>query len=278
MNYLRTSWKRWFTWLLVAILFAIACVFLSKWQFARRAEVVAKNALISTNYPKPPVPIETLASVSGFDSNLEWRPVQLSGHYVQGSGQLVRNKPYGGNQGFLQVAFFQTADLKMYLVDRGWLPTGSSNNVPDNVPNLPSGDLNIVARLRSAEPTNGKSASDGLLPSVTPSLAAGQSGIKEPIAQGYYLRLASETPPSAKAPMLEAMPELSEGNHLSYAIQWIIFAVLAFVTLGYFVKQEREHFLAATDPNYVPKPKRSRRSELDESAEDLATDNQVREG
>mgnify|MGYP000193316664 CR=1 FL=1 len=50
MSYFKLSWRRWLSWLAVVIVFAIACTFLSRWQFARRAEVVAKNDLISGNY------------------------------------------------------------------------------------------------------------------------------------------------------------------------------------------------------------------------------------
>ena len=48
----------------------------------------------------------------------------------------------------------------------------------------------------------------------------------------------------------------------------LMFAIMAFATLGYFVRTERRHYLAATDPNYVIKPKRVRLSELDERVED----------
>jgi cytochrome oxidase assembly protein ShyY1 len=249
-------------------MFAVACVFLSRWQFDRRAEVVTKNNLISQNYPMNPLPVSTLFPDGRFVPANEWRSVELHGHYIQGSGLLVRNKPYAGNQGFLQVGLFQADDLSIYLVDRGWLPTGSENDTPDTIPALPTGALDVVARVRATEPLGGKDASDGQLPAINPALAAKQLKVKDRVVDEFYLRLASENPPSSKSPMIEVMPELSEGNHLSYAIQWIMFAILAFVTLGYFVRQEREHYLAATDPNHVPKQKRKRHSDGDNEAED----------
>ena len=274
MSYAATSWRRWLAWLLVAVAFAIACVFLSNWQFNRRAEVVAKNDLVTRNYDQAPLPVEQVLGATGFERSVEWRPVTLAGHYVPGTELLVRNKPYGGNQGFLQVAMFEHSDGKLYLVDRGWLPTGSTNETPDSIPPLPTGELRLEARIRAAETVVGKTVTEGLLPYVNPTMAAAETEIRGVFETTAYLRLSSEktsggqTLDLATRPMSEAKPLLSEGNHLSYAIQWIMFAIMAFATLGYFVRTERRHYLAATDPNYVIKPKRVRRSELDERVED----------
>ena len=278
MSYLATSWRRWLAWLIVASIFAVACVFLSNWQFNRRAEVVAKNDLIIRNYDQRARPVEQLLGSAGFNRAIEWRPVSLVGHYLPGTDRLVRNKPYGGNQGFLQVAFFENAGGGLYLIDRGWLPTGSTNETPDHVPPLPSGELRLEARIRAAEPTDGKSVTAELLPYVNPAMAAAEARVHGPVETSAYLRLASENASTGAAlelsarPMLEAKPQLSEGNHLSYAIQWIMFAVMAFATLAYFARTERRHYLEATDPNFVAKPKRVRRSELDERVEDDLVD------
>ncbi|MEN9607001.1 MAG: hypothetical protein RL605_829 [Actinomycetota bacterium] len=268
MSYFKLSWRRWLSWLAVVIVFAIACTFLSRWQFARRAEVVAKNDLISGNYDMAIAPIEKLAPRGRFVAANEWRPVSISGHYVAGTQLLVRNKPYAGEPGFLQVGVFQARDLSLYLVDRGWLPTGNEHDSPDIVTVLPSGELDIVGRIRAAEPTGSKTAPKGQLPTVDPIAAAHQLALKEPIAAGVYVRLASETPSAKVAPRLETMPELSEGNHLSYAIQWIMFAILAFATLVWFVRQEFEHYRAATEANFVPRKRRVTRAQRDNEAED----------
>lgn len=268
MSYLQASWRRWLAWLAVAIVFAIACVFLSDWQFDRRAQVVAKNDLIAANYDKPAVSPEGLLPSGEFDPALEWRPVSLRGEYLAGSELLVRNRPYGGNQGFLQVAVFVSNDGHSYLVDRGWLPTGSSNLLPDQIPNLPTGEIGLTARVRAAETSSNKDDSPGLLAAVSPAALALQVPAANGLRTQYYLRLASETPVGSDMPMLEPRPQLSEGNHLSYAIQWLIFAMLAFVTLGVFIRQERNHYRAANEPGFVMPVKRASRADRDNAAED----------
>lgn len=268
MNYLKQSWKRWLGWLMVVIVFAIACSFLSNWQFSRRAQVVAENAIVTSNYNQPAVSIEKVLVAGKLPVDREWHPVAMSGHYVQSTSLLVRNRPYAGTPGFHQVAVFQAIDGKLYLVDRGWLPTGERQDSPDVIPQLPTGNVELQARLRFAESLNGREAPAGQLAAIVPSEAARNLVIKEPIATEFYLRLAAEVPASEAAPKIETMPELSEGNHLSYAIQWIIFAVLAFVTMVYFIRQELDHYRAANDANYVPKVKRKTRAQRDNEVED----------
>ena len=42
--------RRWFTYLGMAVIFAVACVLLSRWQFGRNEETVAANKLVTHNY------------------------------------------------------------------------------------------------------------------------------------------------------------------------------------------------------------------------------------
>jgi cytochrome oxidase assembly protein ShyY1 len=268
MNYLKQSWKRWLGWLMIVIVFAIACTFLSNWQFSRRAQVVAANDIVSNNYNQPAVSIDNVLVAGKLPVDREWHPVSMGGHYVLSSSLLVRKRPYAGTPGFHAVAIFQATDGRLYLVDRGWLPTGERQDSPDVIPALPEGQVELQARLRFAEALKGREAPSGQLAAIVPAQAAISLGIKEPIATEFYLRLASEVPASEPAPKIETMPELSEGNHLSYAIQWIVFAVLAFATMIYFIRQEIDHYRVANDAEYVPKAKRKTRAQRDNEIED----------
>jgi cytochrome oxidase assembly protein ShyY1 len=60
MTYLAESWKRWLVWLVLVIVFATACVFLSEWQFERRAARVAEIELVQQNFDKPAVAIASV--------------------------------------------------------------------------------------------------------------------------------------------------------------------------------------------------------------------------
>jgi hypothetical protein len=69
-------------------------------------------------------------------------------------------------------------------------------------------------------------------------------------------------------PKLLSRPQLTEGNHLSYALQWIVFALMAFMALVWAVRQEIRFKKMAADPNYRPKS-RKKVGDDDNAAEDL---------
>ena len=53
-----------------------------------------------------------------------------------------------------------------------------------------------------------------------------------------YGRLVSETPSLARGADL-GEPDLTEGNHLSYAFQWLAFALMAFGAVFWNINQDR---------------------------------------
>ncbi|MGO7984169.1 hypothetical protein ACC691_40755, partial [Rhizobium johnstonii] len=58
----------------------------------------------------------------------------------------------------------------------------------------------------------------------------------------------SESPePSDTPPLAAEKPALDEGPHLSYAFQWFVFALLAFVGFGWAIVQEYR-VINAEDP------------------------------
>jgi cytochrome oxidase assembly protein ShyY1 len=62
--------------------------------------------------------------------------------------------------------------------------------------------------------------------------------LDEPTYIGGYGLLASESPSVADMPLAYPKPLLDEGAHLSYAFQWVAFGVLAFIGLGWAIRQE----------------------------------------
>ncbi|MEY4989390.1 MAG: hypothetical protein RI933_1023 [Actinomycetota bacterium] len=266
MNYLKESWLRWVGWLMLASLFAVACVFLSQWQFARRGEAVAKIDLVLANYDREAVPVEELVDPANFDPALEWRPVQLRGSFVTDAAHLVRNRPLNGQPGFLQVIPFKLSSGAIVLVETGWLPTSSDLGVPNSIPLPGNNEQTITARIRPSEPELGRDAPTGQLATISPKALADKTGL-EPV-QSFYVRLTKQY--SESAPKLLLKPELTEGNHLSYALQWILFALMGFAALIWAIRQEMLFKRAAADPNFVVKKKR-RLGDSDKEYEDSLT-------
>lgn len=267
--------RRWFGYLAVALAFALACVLLSQWQFDRRDEAVVEMNRISDNYDKAPVPVaEALPELDSFDEGDKWLPVTLEGEYLVDDQVLARNRPYNGNPGFEILTPLLTTDGTVFIVDRGWLPSGSKD-YPDAVPAPPEGTVTVVVRLKAAEPAlAGRSAPAGQVATVELPLIA--ESLDHPTYTGAYGLLASESPSVSEMPLPAIKPVPDEGPHLSYAVQWIVFALFGFFGLGYALRQEYR-LINADDPDEqaraaIRRDKAAKRKPSDADVEDELLD------
>lgn len=228
--------RRWIGYVVLVVVFAVACVALSQWQFARREEAAANIARVEKNYDAPPVP---LASVLAPDHVLnpddKWKPVVLKGSYLVGKQLLVRNRARDGEAGFDILSPFMTESGDVFVIDRGWV-AGPLKPL-SSVVAAPSGPEVVVARLMPTEPQLA-GQSDTAESVATINLPNVAKRWTQPTYLGAYGLLVSEVP-VAPAGLPALKPQLTEGNHLSYALQWIAFAVLGFVGLWWAIRNER---------------------------------------
>lgn len=277
---------RWAIYISLAIVFAIACAFLSNWQFSRNEERSRQLALVEANYDAAPVPLDELIPPEGeFDPADQWRPVELTGRYVPGDQLLVRNRPHGGTAAFEVLVPFRLDDGRVLLIDRGWVPPGDDQPDPEDVPAPPDGEVTVVARLKPSEqaPSSGRSAPDGQVATINLPLVA-QSvspGTAEALELGAYGVIVSEDPAPASAPQSLEAPSADPGPHLSYAIQWILFAIMGFIFIAYVIRTERRHRreeaeeaaeTAATELAPKTRPRGARRRDRDAEDEDALLD------
>lgn len=236
-----TGWRfafsrRWLGYLAFAIVFAIACGCLSAWQLARSKEAAAANAVISENFNSTPVPLaEELPSLGSFEAKQEWTRVIVTGTYERDKELLVRNRPFNGGPGFEVLTPLRTASGALFIVDRGWVPTGNSEDAPDSVPAAPTGTVTVVARLKPSEPSiPGRTATGSQVGTIQLSVVKERLGGSD-VYTGAYGLLDYQKPAPATAPTLTVTdpPTQDEGLHWSYMIQWIIFAMIGFFGLGY---------------------------------------------
>lgn len=233
---------RWTAYVAVAIVFAIACAFLANWQFDRNAGRAEQLALVADNYDREPTELgDIIAPGDALAPTDEWRPVTLTGEYLADETLLVRNRPHGGTSAFEVLVPFRTDDGRILIVNRGWVRPGAEQPLPDEVPAPPEGEATVVVRLRPGEPLpSGRTADEGQVPTIhLPSVAAQvDSGAIEESAYGL---MASESPAPATRPGVIEPPSDDPGPHLSYAVQWILFAVMGFIFIGYVIRTERQH-------------------------------------
>ncbi len=262
--------RRWGGYLALVLVFAVACGLLSWWQWARRAEAVAEIERVEINYDAAPEPIsDVLSSLDAWSEDDEWLPVELTGHYLVDQQLLVRNRPYNGASGFEVLVPFELDDGRIFVVDRGWVPVGSSIEAPDEVPAPPDGEVTVIARLKPGEPTLlGRTAPEGQLATIhLPSVAR---LVGDDTYVGAYGLLASEDPATSERPAPAVRPEADEGPHLSYALQWIAFGILAFVALYWAFRRERR--IAALPADEQAAARSPKRRSDDSDFEDAVVD------
>ncbi|MDQ4500987.1 SURF1 family protein [Sinomonas sp. ASV322] len=230
--------RQWLTYLGLAILFAVACVLLSRWQMGRLAEAQAVIDLVNRNYDAAPVPFAQASDQFGhLSEGHEWQQVSLRGSYEVADTRVVRNRPLNGQPGYEVVVPLRLDSGQTVVVDRGWLPIGNQEQGgPDSVPAPPSGEVSVVVRLRPSEPTLDRGAPAGQLASIDLPTYAGQ--LQYPIMTGSYGLMANETPAASATPASLPKPQPDDGTHLSYALQWLAFGVLMFIGFGYAARQQ----------------------------------------
>lgn len=239
MTFLRLALtRRWLGYLALAIVFAIACVGLSKWQVDRTNQARAANELVSRNFNSSPRPLtEVLPTLTSYQPDQEWKQVSLSGRYLQGDQLLVRNRPFNGNPGFEVLTPLRLDDGSVFIVDRGYVPTGNNQDTPDAVSEPRTGRVAVVVRLQASEPVlDGRSAGKGQVATIHLPTVAKLVG--KPTYTHAYGLMVSESPAAATRPMAQPAPVLDEGLHISYAIQWVLFGIMAFLGLGYAIRTE----------------------------------------
>ncbi len=220
----------WIFGFVVCILFAFACHHLAQWQIDRRLQVMEQINRVLENYDDAPVPFAE-APVADFTAEDEWTPVTLSGEYLVEDTLVVRNRPRAGRPGYEVLVPFRTQEGAVVVVDRGWLPIGDSPGRPDRIPAPVEGQQEVEVRLRPGEPTLDRDAPEGQVASIDLPEIGRVTGLD--VAERTFGEMVSESEDPGERPQKLVQPTLDEGPHLSYALQWYLFALMGFGVWGY---------------------------------------------
>lgn len=246
---------RWAGYLALVIVFAVASCALGTWQLNRRAEALAEVARIDANYDAEAIPVsEALPDPARFDIDERWQVVALSGQYLADEEIVVRNRPFEGSSGFEVVTPFRLDDGSVFMVDRGWIAQDSEGRPSEYAP-PPAGHVEIEARLKAGEERIAGRTSTGI-EFATIDLAELAERVGEPSYTGAYGVLVQSGADVEEPPLAAARPVRDEGPHLSYALQWFVFALLGFIGLGWAANQERRALAEASTAPMAGAPAR----------------------
>ena len=211
---------------LIAVLLVIGCLWAAQWQYHRGVDRHQRNNQIEMRSELPAI---SIADAVKDANSYEWRKVYAVGAFDSTRQILLRNRYFEGKYGFEVLTAFRDKGGALYWVDRGWVQAGADATIQPELPNLPQGEVQIEGRLRLdrslpqgkffAIPTSEKG---GLVSEANAQASNAELGINST----FYLDLISGSHPELNPKVAASLPELTDGPHFAYALQWIIFAGL----------------------------------------------------
>ncbi len=228
--------RRWILFLLAVICLTVLAWRLGEWQFHRLDDRQARNAVIRANETKAPADVSEVLAVDrevGLDD--EWRLVTARGIYRAENQVIVRYRTRDGESGVDVVVPLQTADGTSVLVDRGWLQTKNRGADPASVPAPPGGVVEVSGWVRRDDTSGHTEVTNQSTRSINAEKIGAALGIE--VYRGF-IDLKSESPAPATALQPVELPELNNGPHFFYGLQWWFFGVLAVGGFVYLVQDE----------------------------------------
>jgi surfeit locus 1 family protein len=210
--------------ILALVLVAAVFVRLGFWQLGRLEERRAANRAAVEARAEPPR--ELGLGVDWTAEELNQRRVEASGKFDHSHEIVIRGQAFQGTPGVLVVTPLRLAGSdSAVLVLRGFVP--SADAVRADIDSLGEPGTVRVRGLATAIAIGGGQPveHDGRITWARLDLAALRARLPYPVLP-VLLR---QTPDSGlpRQPRRLPAPELSDGPHLSYAIQWFAFAVMA---------------------------------------------------
>ena len=254
--------------LVVAVL-AYATWWLGGWQFRRLDDRKAENAVVRTNEHREVAPVgEVLSPDRDPSESDEWRVVSATGTYDTDQTVVVRYRSRDGVQGLDVVVPLLTADGTALLVDRGWLETDPSGAQRGDIPDPPAGEVAVTGYVRangSGDSTRVSDRSARAISSDEIGPAIGRT------VYGGFVELRSEDPEPETALEPVELPELNNGPHFFYGLQWWFFGLLALFGFFYLAYDEwRNGPRSERAPVRQPRPKSRARLQAEAAKAQIA--------
>ena len=216
----------WIAFHLLVIAAIVVMINLGFWQLRRLDERREFNAAVEQRSEAAPVALVDLLADPGFvPDTAEWRPVTVDGEWLDDQ-LLVFNRSQGGIAGDNVLSTLVDDDLTV-LVNRGFVP------LDGDLPEPPDGRVEVLGRVRASQSRQlgGLTDEHGEVITEVRRINIDELAPQLPgnVAPVYLDLIAADPPLGPDDPVPVPAPELSEGNHLSYAFQWFIFSVCVVV-------------------------------------------------
>ncbi len=229
--------RRWALFALAVVALAYVAYLLGQWQFHRLDDRETTNTQTRQNLAAQPAPVDEVLGVGRQPSERdEWRRVTATGTYVHDATVVVRYQTRDGGSGVDVVTPLRTAAGPGLLVDRGWLQTDNVGADEVDLPPPPTGSVTVVGWVRRDATGDAATVTDR----STRAVSSREIGRTLPFpVYGGFVDVQRETPPPAQALAHAELPDLGNGPHFFYGLQWWFFGALAVFGFGYLAYDER---------------------------------------
>ncbi|WP_281260695.1 SURF1 family cytochrome oxidase biogenesis protein [Murinocardiopsis flavida] len=226
-------------------------IMLGQWQFHRWEGKAAAADLAEANLDSAPVPVAELMAPGDDVARADrWKQVTATGRYDTDHELLVRNRDGENGVGLYVLTPLVTADGTGLLVNRGWVPQPPTATSRPDVPPAPTGEVTVTGRAQfsESEANTGIRERGGLPESQIMVIDVGRiAGALDYPVYGGFVELTGQDPESDPAPEMVPVPEVDTGMHLSYAVQWWVFTVVAVVGWVFLVRREIQDAAGGSD-------------------------------
>ena len=222
----------------IAVLLAVAAMVTAGfWQLHRLSERRDRNSIVTSRSEMPIVEIQELVDADdSYDlgGEIEFRPIRATGVYQPADEVLIRNRTLQGSAGYWVLTPLRLDVGTAVAVNRGWIPHGVGTGTTPADFGPPAGEVEVVGLLRATVTAAGLQQADpsrGVLAEMArPDLARYAQQLDVDLLP-VYVQLQAQSPPVDSLPIPIPPPDLGEGSHLAYAVQWFVFATIA--AIGY---------------------------------------------
>jgi cytochrome oxidase assembly protein ShyY1 len=213
---------KWLVGHVIVVLIAAVFIRLGIWQLDRLHQRREHNRVIEARMKAATVSIDALPR--DVDA-ARYRRVTLSGTYDASHQRVVRFRSNDGDPGTWLTTPLRTDDGHVVAVIRGWMPDGAT----DAVKEPPAGDVMLTGLVDQPKL--------GHPDAFTVDDVAGRSGDVFPA----FVQLTSQTPaPRTGLPKPLDPPDLGEGPHFSYAMQWFGFTLVGLIGWPLLIRREAQ--------------------------------------
>lgn len=236
---------RWILSHLLVLVLVATMMSLGLWQLRRLQERKALNRRIKERMSAPPANVSQVlpvrlpptgipsAQASATADRAEYRRVEADGSYRADQEVIVRARSLNGAPGSWVLTPLVQADGTAVVVNRGWIPNNGREEAVPASARAPSGPVRLVGLVQKTETRGSLGPRDPSGGRLTNLARADVGRLQQQVPEALlpaYVQLVKQSPaPGLDQPQVLAPPELSEGPHLSYAIQWFSFTAIALI-------------------------------------------------